>query len=259
MPGELIGSHSEEDYLGKSIRMFNGRYTVTDEGNFRFRRASRQELSVPVQLAIHPNLSRRIILNVPGYAGVIDGYANKYKTLGHHIQSQELAAVVRTGNPLGQGYPTDINLNAALEYTESHAWEICGEPNPEIMLMGFSAGASAIAARAYEHLNVSTILLFAPSGNMNRDLVKEGLARFTGDVYVVVGAQDEVVGAEAGPLFYSLATGARQRELHMLLNCDHQFTGEANGRIISEAPFYAFSRGEKPNFPDPFGGIKLYD
>jgi len=28
---------------------------------------------------------------------------------------------------------------------------------------------------------------------------------------------------------------------------------------MSEAPFYAFSPNHKPAFPDPNGGIKLYD
>ena len=45
----------------------------------------------------------------------------------------------------------------------------------------------------------------------------------------------------------------------MIPNCDHQFKGEVNGRIMSQAPFYAFATGDKPAFPDPNGGIKLYD
>lgn len=259
MPAELIGNVSENTYLGKPLRIFNGIYKTIDERGIRTGRFTSEEVSVPVQLAIHPNQSRRIIVNVPGYDGVIDGFADKYKILGHHIQSEGLAAFVRTGNHLSPGYPVDAHLNAALQYVEKRAWEICGEPNPEIMLMGFSAGASAIAARASKHPNVSTIALFAPSGDMYKEMVREGLERFTGDVYIVVGEQDDVVGTEAGQFFYDLAAGARKRELYMLPDCDHQFRGEANGRIISEAPFYAFSKDNRPLFPDSNGGIKLYE
>lgn len=247
---EMIGETSKNTYLGKPLRVFEGTYRI---------KANKKEYLVPVQFAIHPNHSGRIIINVPGYNGVIDGYGQKYKILAHHIQSQELAAVVRTGNHLGEGYPPDINLNAALEYAKQHAWEICGEPEPEILLMGFSAGASAIAARAHEHPQVARILLFAPSTNMPISLIKDGLEKFKGDVYIVVGEDDDVVGPETGQYFYDLATGASSRKLFVIADCDHQFRGEKNGRIISQAPFYAFREGAKSLFPDPRGGIKLYD
>lgn len=243
---ELIGNVNEGTYKGAPLRIFDGTYKV-------------KEFSVPVQFAVHPNLSRRIVVNVPGYNGVIDGYAEKYKILAHYMQSQQLAAVVRTGNYLGRGYPADINLNATLQYVEERAWEICGETNPQTLLMGFSAGASAIAAEAYEHPQVTTILLFAPSEDMPMNRLKSGLEKFKGDVYIVVGEDDGVVGSQAGKIFYDLATGARHRELFLIPECDHQFRGEKNGRIISVAPFYAFAKGDKPRFPDPYGGIKLYD
>lgn len=243
---EIIGNFNEETYKGEPLRIFDGTYRVND-------------FSVPVHLAIHPNLSRRIAVNVPGYNGVIDGYAEKYKTLAHYMQTRQLAAVVRTGNYLGGTYPADINLNATLQYVEERAWEICGEPNPQTLLMGFSAGASAIAACAHEHPQVTTILLFAPSEDMPMDRLKSGLEKFKGDVYIVVGEEDEVVGSQAGKTFYDMASGAQNKELFLIPECDHQFRGEKNGRIISEAPFYAFAKDDKPRFPDPNGGIKLYD
>lgn len=238
---ELIGNTSENVYNGKPLRLFEGRHN-----------------SAPVSLAIHPNLSRRIVINVPGTKGVIDGYAQKYKILGHYIQSVGLAAVVRTGNNF-DNYPADINLNAALAYAKQHAWEICGEPKPEILLMGFSAGASAIAARAHQHPEVTRILLGAPAKSMRGINVKEGMSKFKGEVYIVIGDKDDNVGTDSGKTLYNWATVASHKKLFVLPDCDHQFKGEKNGRIISQAPFYAFGIGEKPFFPNPFGGIKLYD
>lgn len=81
---------------------------------------------------------------------------------------------------------------------------------------------------------------------------------FKGEVYIMVGENDDVVTPEAGPLFYELAESASHRELFMIPNCDHQFRGTENGKIMSQAPFYAFTTGQKPRFPDPHGGIVLY-
>lgn len=238
---ELIGKTNENIYSGKSLRTFEGTYK-----------------SAPARLAIHPNLSRRIVINVPGTRGEIDGYADKYKILGYYIQSAGLAVVVRTGNNFNK-YPADINLNAALVYAKQHAWEICGEPEPEILLMGFSAGASAIAARAHQHPEVTRILLGAPAKSIRGINVKEGLSKFKGEVYIIIGDKDDSVGTDSGKTVYKWAQNASHKELFVISDCDHQFRGEKNGRIISQAPFYAFGIGEKPLFPNPNGGIKLYD
>ena len=246
---ELIGKGSEGTYMGKPLRTF--------EGLYRFK-ISGIELTIPVQLAIHPNLSKRIIINVPGRRGDIDGFADKYKALAHYIQSEKLAAVVRTGNDF-EGYPGDINLNSALAYTREHAWEICGETEPEIMLMGFSAGAAAIAARAHEHPEVTKILLGAPATGLPGADVAKGMKKFKGEVYIMIGETDDNVGTESGQILYNWAKSASHKELFILPNCDHQFKGEINGRIISQAPFYAFAKEKKPYFPNPSGGIKLYD
>lgn len=247
---ELVGKVNEAVYNGNPLRMFEGTFQTLDN--------RLGERAFPVKLAIHPNLSRRIIVNVPGTRGEIDGYAEKYKILAHHMQSQGLGAVVRTGNDF-TGFRADVNLNAALEYAKEHAVEICGEPEPEILLMGFSAGASAIAARAHYHSQVSKILLGAPATSMDNISVRDGIAKFNGEVYIIIGDSDDNVGTQSGQIIFDWATSASHKELLVLPNCDHQFRGEGNGRIISEAPFYAFAKGEKPLFPDPKGGIKLYD
>ena len=245
---KIEGRTSEGFFQGEPTRTFEGTFQIEADGPV-----------FPVYLAIHPNQSRRIIINAPGVLGDIDGYSEKYKKLATHIQSEGLGAVVRTGgwNYMEEPSP-DVPIRAALQYTRGHAWEICGDPKPEVMLMGFSSGASAIAGTAHEFPEVKRVLLYAPSGDMGQEAVRQGLRDFHGEVYIVIGDQDEVVGPQAGQLFNDLATGAAHKELFTIPNCGHQFRGEVNGRIMSEAPFYAFTVGQKPQFPDPAGGIRLY-
>lgn len=258
--GEFVFKEISTEFQGSPLRVVEATWKVkSNDPEFRDGQFLGQEFPVQLDIAVHPNMSRKIIFNVPGAGGNIDGYAEKYKKLCQHIQKNGLGAVVRTGNHIYAGFLPDVVLRGMLEYSKSRAWEICGEPDPEIMMMGFSAGASAVAAVAHEYPKTSKILLYAPSGDMPEKLVRTGLAKFNGEVYIVIGKEDDVVGVGAGKLFYDMATGASHRELHVIPNCDHQFRGEKNGRIMSEAPFYAFrEKSKKPQFPDPKGGIKLY-
>jgi pimeloyl-ACP methyl ester carboxylesterase len=257
---EFTGVTTEDQFEEGPMRIFKGKFEYSsNDPNFEDGKHFGKEFPVEVELAVHPNSSKRIIINVPGISGDIDGYADKYRVLASHMQADNLGAVIRTGNRFIAGYLVDINLRAALQYARENAREICGDAKPEVMLMGFSAGASAIAAIASEYPEVAAILLYAPSGDMGQEAVRSGLKDFKGEVYIIQGENDEVVGPQAGKLFAGMATGAKHKELFMIPNCDHQFRGEANGRIMSEAPYYAFSKGTtRPTFPDPNGGIKLY-
>ncbi|MFH0832652.1 MAG: hypothetical protein V1900_02965 [Candidatus Aenigmatarchaeota archaeon] len=216
---------------------------------------------VPLQwnIAVHPNQSGRIAINYPGVGGSIDGYADKYLKLANLIQEKNIAAVVRTGNHPWAGFQYEKSLvddlRTVIDYSLEASKDICGSKEPELYLMGFSAGASAVAAIAHEFEKVSRILLLAPSGDAGDSIVN--LGKYKGDVYITVGENDEIVGQEAGLFFYDMATGAKSRKLVIVPNCDHQFRGEINGMIMSKAPLWAFA-GDK-TFPNPECGIKLYD
>lgn len=215
-----------------------------------------REYPLELDIVTHPANTNRIIVNYPGAGGHIDGYNEKYKRLATYMQDKNLGAVVRSGNRMLPSFTVDTDLRAMLDYTLENAREISGSEYPDIFLMGASAGASAIAAAAHEYPQVKRILLLAPSGNAGDRI--NNLQYFNGEVYIVIGDNDEVVGTEAGQTFYDLARNASRRELFVLPNCDHNFKGTLNGRIMSQAPFYAFTTGEKPKFPDPHGGIILY-
>ena len=159
----------------------------------------KQEVEYSLEIAIHPTTTGKIIINYPGAEGHIDGYNNKYLTLSNHIVNQNLASVVRSGNDYAFGW--DMNLRQVLKYTIENSIDICGIETPEIYLMGFSAGAGAISIVAWEYPEVKAISLCAPAIGVGERRVKNGLAEFEGEVYIVVGEDDEIVGHTAGDLF----------------------------------------------------------
>lgn len=220
-----------------------------------------QEVELGLDIAVHPNTSGRIIINYPGYLGAMDGYNQKHRKLALYMQGEGLGAVVRgkgPGFPDFEGFTDDTQLRRMIDYSLDNAEVISGAKRPEVLLIGTSAGGGAVAAIARDYETVARILLMAPGSNMGMAQISTGLKEFAGEVFIVIGEQDKSVGAGAGKTFYNLATKASRRELFVIPDCDHNFTGEVNGRIMSEAPFYAFALGARPKFPDPSGGMVLY-
>lgn len=214
---------------------------------------------VNIQAAIHPHTSGIITISVPGITGTPDGWENKYGKLADIVQAKGSAVVRMDNEYAGEPYPGTMlnNFDHVMNYAFRNAKEICGSENPTIYLMGWSAGASTIAAEAHTFGEVEKILLMAPSGDAGMQPVTEGLEKFSGEVYIAIGEHDEIVGSSAGQTFYDLSIGASKRELITIPDCGHQFIGETNGKIMSKAPLWAFF-GDT-TFPNPEGGHKLYD
>jgi len=225
------------------------------------RRIQGQRRGLELELAIHPLSNGVIVVNYPGITGDIDGYNHKYSQQADFIQEKGIGTVVRMGNPIYAKlpYPQGMidNFRYVIDHCLSHGEELSGKAKPTLYLMGFSAGASTIAAVAGDYPAIEKILLMAPSGDAGKEAVDLSLDKFRGEVYITVGDKDEIVGPEAGQIFYDLAASAKIRKLVIVPNCDHQFRGEINGRIMSKAPLWAFA-GDN-SFPSPEGGKKLYD
>lgn len=204
--------------------------------------------------------ARAIIINYPGYNGHIDGFNNKYRTLGAHLAKLGVGAFVQMPNLQHQNEDYRVSLvqdlRAVVEHVLRTAEEFCATDVPDIYLMGFSAGAGACAAFANSHPMIKKVLLMAPSGDASQTLVERSLAEYRGEVYIVNGLNDEVVGADAGKKFLAMAKNASVKKLVELPDCDHQFRGTRNGMIMSKAPIWAFV-GDS-TFPSPEGGIELY-
>jgi dienelactone hydrolase len=215
-------------------------------------------VSFRVKIHSHPQASA-IVINYPGYNGDIDGYNGKYAKIAHLIKGNNVAAVVQMGNEdrLGFIYEESLigDLRATIEYVLANAASICATANPDVYLMGFSAGAGAIAAVAADYPSVKKILLIAPAGDAGNGNIAN-LARYQGEIYITVGGFDEVVGMHAGEIFMELATLATKKTFVIVPCCDHQFRGKQNGMILSKAPFWAFC-GEN-TYPSSRGGVVLY-
>ena len=205
--------------------------------------------------------SNVIIINYPGYQGDIDGYQGKYRALADLIQRKGIGAVIRMDNHHRYGFVYEksvvADLRATVDYALANAESICSTREPSLYLMGFSAGAGAIAIVAAEYPQISKVLLLAPSVDAGKATIEKAFGTFRGEVYIAVGEEDECVGKEAGDYFLSLATSARRKTLVIIPNCDHQFQGRTNGKILSKAPFWAFAGDE--SFPSPEGGVLLYE
>ena len=148
-------------------------------------------------VAIHPARASRIVVMIPGCDGTLAGYERKYAKLASYLVEAGLGAVVRTGNPMLPGLPYEsvcqTNLRGVVDGALERSREICGEAAPELLLVGWSAGASAIAAQAAQIPQVTGILLFAPSGDAGEADLRAGLERYEGELFVVAAADDAVV------------------------------------------------------------------
>ena len=238
------------------------RVAKPDNESARDKKGWGEETTLRFEINIHdcPE-SNVIIINYPGYSGDIDGYHNKYRTLAHLIRRQKVGAVIQMGNHYRHGFVYEksvvADLRTTIEYALANAGSMCSAAEPDLCLMGFSAGAGAIAVVAADYLQIKKILLVAPSVDAGKSAIEEGFPRFQGEVYIAIGEDDECVGKEAGDYFLKLATGATKKALVVIPNCDHQFQGWRNGKIMSKAPFWAFAGDQ--TFPSPDGGTVLYE
>ncbi len=212
-----------------------------------------------LNLDIHPFQNGVVVINYPGAEGVSEGYEQKYTKTANYIVTNKIGSVVRLPNPYIPGSSWDKNLRKAISHIIDESRAICGAPSPTLYLMGFSAGAAAIADIAWEYPQVKKILLMEPAPHHGDARINKTLKHFKGEICIVVGTGDEALGEAAGSVFLNAASGAVRKEIFVIPNCDHQFRGEKNGRIMSHAPIYSFSSDPKPIFPDENAGIKLYD
>ncbi len=206
-------------------------------------------------------LSGRILIVMPGRnSESMHGYNNKYLTLSRHLSSQGITACVQMpNNPYPDpeyGSAIVADLQSVVAHAIRNRMQLSGTLEPQICLMGFSAGASACAVVARSNRLIQKILLCAPSGNAGMETIRRNLGSFTGEVYILQGMCDTVVGSDAGKEFYDMSTSASKRELVELPDCDHQFRGRINGMIVSKAPAWALVGDD--TFPSPKDGIELY-
>lgn len=214
-------------------------------------------------IAIPSPSARAVIINIPGYKGDIHGFNGKYDKIGAMLAARGVGAFVEMPNRLHlfDNDPKSIIDDLAVVITSvSHETrELCAAEHADIYLMGTSVGGAAVAAVAGRFAQVKKILLVAPAlppEPGTQAIVYKSIAGFAGEISVVVGDKDTVTGSEDASFYADVALNAKHRRFEVIPDCDHQFTGETNGMILSKAPLWAFA-GEM-TFPSPEGGLKLY-
>lgn len=214
---------------------------------------------------IHSLNCNSIIINLPGYGGSIDGYDKKYEKLANYIVDEKLSSVIRMEN---SALPKSVygillvkTVESVIEYALQHSEDICGTTNPDIYLIGTSAGGGAIALIAHKYPQIKKLLFVCPATGNVADVgnAAKSIKLFTGEIYIVTGESDEVINPKYVKEFATSALNGDATNVNFITipDCDHHFTGETNGRILSRTPFWAF--GTDIIFPHIKKSCKLYD
>ncbi|MBT3984990.1 hypothetical protein HOD38_03625 [archaeon] len=228
-----------------------------------FEQAMRVEVkSKPIELGIevYPSTTGKVVIHQPGFYEKLQGYKNKYRTLARLIQERFGAAILmdneeRDYHPFHETATDD--LLAVINFVVEHSREITGAEEPEICLMGFSAGGTSVGSIAGHHPLVEKVLLIGPShayeAYRGRDAIFESFERFEGEVFITQGDRD---GSTDGTYINQIARHLGTNSTFALVpGCDHDFRGARNDFIYSKTPFWAFA-GDS-TFPSPEGGVRL--
>lgn len=218
----------------------------------------------PMEVKTHPSSHKKIVvINYPGVLGDIDGYSYKYAKVAHLV-AQKIGTALRISGPEGLDdgeYRPGVveKLKAVIEYAiwNSHTLADCNQDELEIYLMGFSAGASGVAAVCWNYPEVKKILLIAPGGDAGEEASRTSLAKFSWNVYAIVGQDDEIVGTKTLQRHLDASLVATRKRWLIIPNCDHQFRWTKNGQLMSASPIWAFLKNGEWEL-ETHDGIILY-
>ena len=245
-----------------------------DTGTLQFATAGYQGQAVPYEVPFiaFPTTSGKLLIQAPGAGEVKEGAWNRYVRLGENLQTRGLATLVSFNPPWpdAQGkYPDepysyrDASWNRIfvegmahlVEHCLTNAESLCGTKEPEVNLAGFSAGGSVAVAVAPLFRQVTKILLVSAYDSVGWFFL-HGLRHFAGEVYVAY-AEDDAPAVALAMSIRAFARKASTVQARGVPECDHAFSGEANGKVLAKAYLWAFAGDE--SFPSPEGGVALYD
>ena len=207
--------------------------------------------TVAVETVISPSTAGALIVIAPGFGAGTEGedpelnnsHPSRYREIAEALRV-EVGGVVRMANrhqPFFRYEEQIVNdLAAVAKHAISHATDISGRRDPPLYMMGYSAGAGAVAVVARRY-RTKKILLVAPSGDAGAELITEKLGQFEGTVDIVVGEEDEVVTPAAGKLFDEISPKAAKKRVVFVPGCDHFFSSNEADAVFRKAPFWAFS------------------
>lgn len=189
-----------------------------------------------IDISIHPLESNVIIVIYPGANGSKDGYENKYQRIADKLVEAGLGAVIRSPNKymIGNGWTTCLEI--VIQYALNNSKEICGRENPNVYLIGHSAGAGAIDLIAGAYPQVKKILITSPAPIRKGLVAIHQIGEYPGELYVRIPENDRVVPRDDAMEFFNQATGASKRDLKIIDGCDHEWSGENNLQLFINQP-----------------------
>lgn len=209
--------------------------------------------SFTIDVAVHAHASDRVVLICPGAYEPLRGKLMDPVSVANQVLAADIGAAVRYGDPYDdEGDYAELTLavfRSMIELISTQAERFCATSTPRISVMAYSSSAGAAAALAADYPAIDGLLLVAPSLDVPRGLVEPGLARFTGDVRVLIGSADEVVLPQQAFSFYEAAVCARHREYVEVPDCGHYFTRPHHRSIFRRSPEWAFGGRRPADFP----------
>lgn len=235
-----------------------------------------QTVPYEIPFMAFPTTSGRLMIQAPGAGEAKEGAENRYVRLGEFMQARGIATLASFNPPwpdaqfMFPGEPYSYqeaswnrifveSMASLVEHCLTNAQRLCGVKEPDVYLAGFSAGGSVAVAVAPLFTAITKILLVSAYDSVSAGsmgwVFLNGLRRFTGEVYVAYGEED-FPAAFLATVMGSVARGPRVVHARAVPHCDHSFSGETNGKILSKAYLWAFTGDD--SFPSPDGGVSLY-
>jgi len=208
----------------------------------------------------HVSYEKPTIINIAGYGGSHLGYEDKYVKIANVLKEEDIANFLSVDNKFDEN---DIFHRAAYKKRVLRnlkpILDSARAGKEEIYLMGTSAGASIIPILCEMYPDIITkVLMTAPSENVSLDETLPAIKTFKGEVYIMVGGDDDIVGILPAAQLFSNLWNASKRRLEIINGCDHNFSGERAGKMFSAAVLWAFANDRYPDLLEK-NGIKLYD
>ena len=223
-----------------------GRFIITGKDQNKVAKNDRIQFNdywdIPV--VYHPTHTGKIIINIPGAGGSINGFKDKYYNWGNHIQKNGLASFVRIPNERPQDFI--LTARVVINYCLENALEICGVKEPEIWMIGFSAGGASVLFSAWEYPEITKALVINPFLNLDKLRVEatKDLPLFEGELSVYIGKEDSVISPDTGEFIKEYASKVSQLSINYIDGCDHQLKGEKSSKFLSGLPFKCFANQE---------------
>lgn len=184
--------------------------------------------SAALEIGIHPLEGDHVMVFFAGHGTGVNGFLGRYRRIANRLVRRGVGAVVHSSDPRG----SVDDLRRVLDYVNEHAEEITGRRNPEIWLMGDSAGASAAASVATEYKVTKLLLLGLPHAH--------DLRRYRGELRVAIGSRD-VFGTATSLETVASARQASRSEFQVVPGASHGFHGPLANIRFGRAFGWAFA------------------